>query len=103
MLTCPSPAGRGYGDDFCSAVMRCRIACEERTGYFIMPLSSKNATGSLSLPCSHIKEKNQIPLSPIQKSAGVKVILESIGFSLLSGVYSACQPKISPCQYLPRE
>src|SRR5215216_4237628 len=72
-------------------------------GYFIIPLSSKNSTGSLSLPCSHINEKNQILLSPIQKSAGVKVMLESTGFLSLSGVYSACQPKISPCQYLPRE
>jgi len=45
--------------------------------YFRMPRSSKNSTGSLSLPCSHISEKNQIPLSPIQKSAGVKVMFES--------------------------
>jgi len=45
--------------------------------YFRMPLSSKNSTGSLSLPCSHISEKNQMPLSPIQKSAGVKVMFES--------------------------
>ena len=69
----------------------------------MMPLSSRNSTGSLSLPCSHIKEKNQIALSPIQKSAGVKVMFESYGLRSLSGVYSACQPKISPCQYLPRE
>src|SRR5215207_6351355 len=71
--------------------------------YLTIPRSSKNSTGSLSLPFSHINEKNQIALSPIQKSAGVKVILESSGFLSLSGVYSACQPKISPCQGAPRE
>src|SRR5919108_128687 len=70
-------------------------------GYFTIPLSSKNSTGSLSLPCSHINERNQIPLSSIQKSAGVKIMLESSGFLSLSGVYSACQLKSSPCQYLP--
>ena len=74
-----------------------------RRGYFIMPLSSKNSTGSLSFPCSHINEKNQIALSPIQKSAGVKVMFESMGLLSLSGVYSVCQPKISPCQCLPSE
>src|SRR6266542_504788 len=74
-----------------------------RTGYFIIPLSSKNSTGSLSLPCSHINEKNQIPLSPIQKSAGVNAIFEPSGFWSLSGVYSACQPKISPFQRFPSE
>src|SRR5688572_26231459 len=71
--------------------------------YFTIPLSSRNSTGSLSLPCSHINEKNQIALSPIQKSAGVKVMFESSSFLSLSGLYSACQPKISPCQCAPRE
>jgi hypothetical protein len=33
----------------------------------------------------------------IQKSAGVNVIFESSGFLSLLGLYSACQPKISPC------
>ena len=35
---------------------------------------SKNSTGAAVSPYSHIREKNQMPLSPMQKSAGVKVI-----------------------------
>ena len=66
-----------------------------------MPRSSRNSTGSCFLPCSHISEKNQMPLSPIQKSAGVNSIFESAGFFRRSGVYSAGQPNNSPCQYLP--
>ena len=42
-----------------------------------------------------------MPLTPIQKSAGVNAILESTGFMRRSGVYSAGQPKISPRQRLP--
>ena len=66
-----------------------------------MPLSSRNSSGSASRPCSHMREKNQIPLSPMQKSAGVKAILESSGGSGFSGLYSAGQPKASPFQGFP--
>src|SRR5437016_400805 len=42
-----------------------------------------------------------MPLSPIQKSAGVKSILEASGFLRRSGVYAAGQPNTSPFQGLP--
>ncbi len=60
--------------------------------------SSRNSTGSASCPYSHIMEKNHIPLSPMQKSAGVKVILESRGGSVRCGLYSAGHPNASPFQ-----
>ncbi len=66
-----------------------------------LEVSNALMRGSAFLPCSHISEKNQMPLSPIQKSAGVEVILESNGASARSGLYSACQPKASPFQALP--
>lgn len=63
--------------------------------------SSKNSAGTTVSPCSHISEKNQMPLSPIQKSAGVKFILESSGGSGRAGLYSASQPKASPLHAFP--
>ncbi len=43
-----------------------------------------------------------MPLSPMQKSAGVKVRAESSGGRDCSGWYSAAQPKASPCHASPR-
>lgn len=69
---CPSPAGRGHGVDFFSFGSKCiasplgghrtrSVASGRRerglfVAHLMIPLSSKNSTGSLSLPCSHISE-----------------------------------------------
>jgi hypothetical protein len=39
--------------------------------YRTIPESSRNSTGAAPTPCSHMSEKNQTPLSPMQNSAGV--------------------------------
>ena len=67
-----------------------------------MCLSSRNSTGGASLPCSHMSEKNQIPLSPMQKSAGVNGKLESNGGSSRSALIfrrpaeGIARPRLSP-------
>jgi len=65
------------------------------------PESSRYSTAGAALPCSHVIDQNHTPVSPIQNSAGVNESLEPSGRDDVSGMYSACQPKASPCHAMP--